>query len=418
MESSDHNQWKIDYFWNTMGSGMSAAFSVLIMLVVTRLMGEYIGGIFAFAYAVAQQLQTIGQYEIRGYQSTDIREFFKFGTYLAARIITCLIMFICAVIYALCHESSLEEMMILILVCTIKIFDAFEDVFHGMLQQHNQLYIAGRALFFRLLVTLLSFIISLYFSRNLILTCYIAIACSAIALIVFNIPQSKRLVSLRPVFQWNKIGGLLLTCFPLFLGSFILLYLYNIPKYRMEDYLSKEFQTYYAILFMPASVVNLFSGFAFKPLLTTLAVNWTEKRIKQFVEILLKGLGIVAILTGVTAIAGYYLGIPVLSLIYGLNLTQYRIELVLLLIGGGFSAASVILYYGLMVMRKQRLILIGYIVTLMIALITSGPLIRGYGIRGASILYGGLMLTLTLIFAAIIAWLLKNTKKHMEKIIK
>lgn len=414
MESSGNNQWKKDYFWNTMGSGMSAAFSVFILLIVTRLMGEYIGGIFAFSYAVAQQLQTVGQYEIRGYQSTDIREFFKFGTYLATRILTCLLMFICAVVYGLWHEATLEEAAILILVCTIKIFDAFEDVFHGMLQQHNQLYIAGRALFFRLMTTLLSFVISLYITRNLILTCCITIVCSTVALILLNIPQSRRLVSLRPAFQWNKIRGLLATCFPLFLGSFILLYLYNIPKYRMEDYLSKEFQTYYAILFMPASVVNLFSGFAFKPLLTTLAVNWTEKRIKQFVEILLKGLGIVVLLTAVISVGGYLLGIPVLSWIYGINLSQYKIELVLLLIGGGFSAASVILYYGLMVMRKQRLILGAYLFTLIISLAVSGPLIQQYGIRGASLLYGGLMLVLTAAFAVLISLSLKYKKRYTE----
>ena len=414
MEVNSGNQWKKDYFWNMMGSGMSAVFSVLIMLIVTRIMGEYVGGIFAFSYAVAQQLQTVGQYEIRGYQSTDIREIFKFSTYLSARIVTCAVMFTCAVVYGLWHEATVEERVFLIFVCTIKIFDAFEDVFHGLFQQRNKLYIAGRALFFRLTITLVSFVVSLYFTRNLIVTCGITIVCSAIALILLNVPQAKRIVDLRPVFQWNKIGGLLLTCFPLFLGSFILLYLYNIPKYRMEDFLGKEFQTYYAILFMPASVINLFSGFAFKPLLTTLAINWTEKRKKRFVKILAKGLGIVAALTGIVVLGGYLLGIPVLSWIYGVDLSAYKIELVLLLIGGGFSAASVILYYGLMVMRRQRLILGGYILVLILSIVTSGPLIQGYGIKGASILYGGLMLALTIVFTAIIAWTLKNDKKDRE----
>lgn len=413
MEKNNSGQLKKDYFWNTMGSGMNAAFSVLLMMAVTRIMGEYVGGVFAFAYAIAQQLQSIGYYEIRGYQATDIREFFKFGTYFAARIVTCSVMLICAVVYGIYHEGINAEAAILILVCVIKFFESFEDVFHGMFQQHNRLYLAGRAVFFRLLITMLTFIGTLWITKSLLICCVVTVFISAVAMIWLNIPQARKFVELRPVFQWNKIGGLLLTCFPLFLGAFILLYLYNVPKYRMEDYLSKEFQTYYTILFMPASVINLFSGFAFKPLLTTLAIKWSESKKSQFVGILAKGLFIVAVLTGIAAAGGYLFGIPILSWIYAVDLSAYRMELIFLLVGGGFSAASVILYYGLMVMRRQKMILGAYVLTLLISLSVSGPIIRQFGIKGAALLYGGLMLTLTAVFMAMIGWSLKiNERKR------
>jgi len=126
MENSS-SQLKKDYFWNTMGSGMNAAFSVFLMMAVTRIAGAYVGGVFSFAYAVAQQLQSVGAYEMRGYQATDIRHFFKFGTYFASRIVTCGIMMICAAAYGFYHEGITEEAIVLILICALKALDAFED---------------------------------------------------------------------------------------------------------------------------------------------------------------------------------------------------------------------------------------------------------------------------------------------------
>ena len=46
MENSS-SQLKKDYFWNTMGSGMNAAFSVFLMMAVTRIAGAYVGGVFS-----------------------------------------------------------------------------------------------------------------------------------------------------------------------------------------------------------------------------------------------------------------------------------------------------------------------------------------------------------------------------------
>ncbi len=452
------SQVKKDYFWNTMGSGITAVFSVVVLWAVTRIMGPYVGGVFAFGYAVSQQLQTVGAYEIRTYQATDVREVFKFETYLAARIITCLAMILCAVAYGFYHEGFTEEAIVLILICMLKVFDAFEDVFHGMFQQHKKLYIAGKALFYRMLITMLGFVLFLYITRSLLISCILTILISAVAVFYLNVPEAKKMVSIRIRFQWNQIKGLLISCFPLFVGAFVLQYLSNLPKYGMDQYMSKEYQTYYSILFMPAFVINLFSfplfvgafvlqylsnlpkygmdqymskeyqtyysilfmpafvinlfsGFAFKPLLTSLAENWVGNQKSKFMGTIVKGLLIVGGLTVVVIGGGYLLGIPVLSWIYGVELAPYKTEFILLLLGGGFSAAGVILYYGLMVMRCQKLILYGYILTLLISLPFSGMMTQQWGMLGASLLYVGLMLLRCIILVFSIWWGMRSSRK-------
>ena len=69
------------------------------------------------------------------------------------------------------------------------------------------------------------------------------------------------------------------------------------------------------------------------------------------------------------------------------------------------------MYYGLMVMRCQKLILYGYILTLLISLPFSGMMTQQWGMLGASLLYVGLMLLRCIILVFSIWWGMKNSGK-------
>lgn len=391
-------QIKKDYFWNTLGSVMSALASVLLLMIVTQVLGAYEGGIFALAFAVAQQFQTLGQYEMRPYQATDVESKYSFGVYYASRIVTCALMVVGVVLYAAFSNGFGYEALLLILLAGLRFFDAFEDVFHGMFQQRGRLDIAGKAFFGRVLATVASFALSIFAFRNILVACIVSIVVSTVFMIVLNIPAAKTFVKVKPTFDVRKIRQLLVACFPLFLGSFLLIYLVNAPRYGIESLLSKEYQTYYAILFMPAMVINLVSGFIFKPLLTTLAKRWSEGSKRGFVAIIAKGLLAVFATSVLALLVAYPLGIPVLSFLYGVDLSEFRSVLLVLLVGGGFNAASVILYYGIITTRHQNIILPGYALAAAAAFLLTNAMIGQFGMMGAALLYDGIMALLVLIF--------------------
>ncbi|WP_139653408.1 lipopolysaccharide biosynthesis protein [Raoultibacter phocaeensis] len=405
---SSNTQIKKDYFWNTLGSAMSAVASVLLLMVVTQSLGAYVGGIFALAFAVAQQFQTLGQYEVRPYQATDVEDKFSFGVYYAARIVTCGLMIAGIVLYAIYSNGLGYEAVLLVLVGWLRFFDAFEDVFHGMFQQRGRLDIAGKAFFWRVLSTVVSFSVTAFLARDIFVACVVSIVVSTITFVVLNIPPARSFVTIKPIFDFKKIRQLLVACFPLFLGSFLLMYLVNAPRYGIEEVLSKEFQTYYAILFMPAMVINLISGFIFKPLLTTLANHWKNGSRRGFASIIAKGLAAVAVTSVFALVVAYFIGIPVLSFLYGVDLSGYRPVLMTLLVGGAFNAASVILYYGLITTRHQGAILPGYAIAALAALLFSRLSIEQFGMMGAAYLYDGVMVLLVVIFAALNVYFVKR----------
>ena len=104
---------------------------------------------------------------------------------------------------------------------------------------------------------------------------------------------------------------------------------------------------------MPVFVISLLSQFVYQPVISKMALLWHEKKISQFNKLILRQIALILLLSVAAIIGGYLLGIPVLSLIYGVDLTDYKKSLVILLIGGGALAIVNFLQMIITVARKQ-----------------------------------------------------------------
>ena len=116
-------------------------------------------------------------------------------------------------------------------------------------------------------------------------------------------------------------------------------------------------------------------------------------------------------ITVVTLAAGAWLGIPVLSWLYDLELAPYRGVMLVLIGAGGFNAVSILFYYALMVMRKQKQIFTGYTISFIVSIIAPVCLVKYVGIMGAAAAYMLVMLVLTMLFGVMLVWDLKRAVK-------
>ena len=89
--------------------------------------------------------------------------------------------------------------------------------------------------------------------------------------------------------------------------------------------------------------------------------------------------------------AAYVMGIPVLSLIYGVELGHLKLELLVILIGGGFNAVVNMLYYVLTALRMQKNILISYVVVSLVAYVIASWSVKRWELMGAVCAYVVLM---------------------------
>jgi O-antigen/teichoic acid export membrane protein len=175
--------------------------------------------------------------------------------------------------------------------------------------------------------------------------------------------------------------------------------------------LTADIQAYYGIIFMPSFIINLMSEFTFKPLLTTLTEIWLIKRNRDFFNKIMHLLKWIVFLTAIALIGGYFFGIPILSLIYGVDLLPLKKELMLLLLGGGFSAISLLLNNLLTIIRKQAGLLFGYVIASLFTSVISPMFVRNMGISGASYAYLYSTILLCILFTGMLFCFSKARKR-------
>lgn len=398
-------------FWNMMGSLVNAAVSVLLLMMVTRTLGDAQAGVFSLGFSVSLMMLTVGAFEVRPFQSTDIYKQFSFSAYFTFRILTCALMLVVTAGYLLVNGYSGEKAWVIALLCVLKCVEAFCDVFNGQAQQNDRLDVAGFSLTVRVFVYCTGFLVSLLLTKNLLISCGVMVVLALLWLVVFDAGTGRYFEKCRVSFRKDALLGLFKACFPLFLASFLMMYINNAPKFAVDAHLSSEYQTYYGIIFMPASVINLFSLFAFRPLLTKLTAYWNEQRYKPFLTTIAKLLLWIFAVTAAALIGGWLLGIPLLSLLYGTDLTAFKPELMVVLAGGGFNAVCVLLYYMITVQRKQKYVLIGYGSAALVAFLLGDRMVAAYGLMGASLTYLLSVLLLCILFVGIFTAVLMKKRK-------
>lgn len=402
---------KKKFIWNMIGSMSNALSSFVLLTFVTRMIGSANGGVFSLAFSTAQFLASVGCFESRAIQATDVKGERKFADYFAFRVVTAALMMLCGIIYVICAGHTAEKAAIILVVCLYKVIDCISDSFQGLFQVHDRIDLSGMALGLRVMLSTVVFVCVLALTKDMVIGAVAMCLASVGFILFFDWRISKCYGSLHEKPDVSSMKTLFFSCLPLFIGSFMASYVINAPKYAIDKYLTDEIQNYFGFLLMPAFVINLFSLFAFRPMLTSLAVSWEEKDEKKFRSIISKSVGWILILTVCGVLGAYLLGILILNAFSGLDLSAYRLDLVLIMLGGSMNAFITVFYYVLTVMRKQMLVLSGYALGFISALILAPVLVRNFGIHGASVSYGLPMLITALFFAVCIVIVKKREQR-------
>ncbi len=388
--------------WNMIGSLVYSIATIVLATIVKRIAGIDAGDDFTIAFKVGQTLLTVGYFEVRLFQVTDEKEEYKFQDYFSFRLITCALMLLLCFVYLFATGRSGEMLLLVFSLCLFKMGDALADVFEGDYQKHERLDISGKSLTLRTLASVLVFVIVLMATKNTAIASLTMAICALVVVGLYN-PRMRKAYGVTWSFSFNaeKIKALFCDCIFLAIGAFLCSYILNCVVFAVDTYAS-NYNYIFGALFMPTSVINLFSGMIFKPMLTTLTSHYENHEYGKFLKLLGVLMGAVLVLTIICIFGAWLIGMPVLSAIYAVDLSPYMTELLLLIIGGGLNAASILIYYGLVVMRRQKKIFGCYLVTFILTFILPYVLVKGKGLLGAAIAFVLVMLVQTLVFLVLL----------------
>ncbi len=395
-----------EVIWNALGAGMSAAQAAIILVFAAMRYPLSVAGMISIAYAIANLFMTAAKYGMRHFQVTDLQETFSFRTYLSCRIITvstALVAAVAFVVYELGTGVYAQEKALLILsIIFLKLVDAAEDVFLGRYQQLGRFLTSAKILSLRqvLTTTAICVLILLGFSPVSAFSTGIVISC---VLLVFFLYCSRSIDNASGRHsERDAIFRALKICSPLCLGNTLAIYVGNIPKYAIDAMLDEEIQAIFGYLMLPVFVVTLLNQFIYVPFVKDLGDLWLERRSGSLKRMILRKCGIVLGLSVAVLFAGLVIGLPLLSVIYQLNLTMYKREFAVLLLGGSLYSLAFYLTIPITTIRKQRTIAVGYLTSVLLALSLQKFFVLHYGMVGVAWLYAFTNLILLVFFSIVL----------------
>lgn len=405
------SNFKKNFMWNIIGTGVNSFNSLFLMIIVTRINGINEAGIYAIAYSTACILYIIGTYAGRVYQVTESDTEIKSKDYILNRLIACMIMMIATVIFVLIRRYDIYKSTVFIILAMYKAVEAFSDVLYGILQKNDCLYKVGQSYFIKATCSLIIFLITDLIFKNLIISCLSIMSVWLLFVFVYDIPKTRALIDKNEEHNLNRALKIFRNGFFVFAITFLGIYITNAPKYSIDNYLEYSIQTIFGIITMPATAISLFGQFIFHPYLTQMSQfndegNYNElKKITYKVIAYIFGFGIVS------SVLAYTIGIPVLNLVYGLDLNEYRFCLVAIImaatlynIGGTYSSM-------LTTMRKTFVQFVMYVIIAIIGLGVSKILTKKYAIYGAVGAYTTIMILYFCIYAFVSSIIIKRELK-------
>lgn len=391
-------------FWNMTFSGANALQSAVTLLLVTRLCGSVVGGVFAIAYTTSQLMYMVGNYSFRNFHATDTNRTYLYRDYSRARMVTCCAMAIFSALYCLLRQYDPAKTGMVLAACAYRLIEATEDLDHGELQRRGHLDAAGREGTLRLLLCDGIFLLLLLATRNPLVAILGMVAVALALTLLAHRLYGPLLAEGRTAVGQAKAKQLLLDCFPLFAAGCLAVYNTNAAKYAIDSCLDNEAQTYYSVIFMPVFTINLLSGMVFRPQLKHMSELWNSGERGRFQRMVLWQVAVIVVLAAVITLFGVFIGLWLLGLLYGLELSDYTAHFTILLVGGGLSALYTYMECCLTVMRRQKALLPLGCVVAVAALAASGPLVGRHGLLGACESYLLLMVIAALGAVALFAW--------------
>ena len=281
-----------------------------------------------------------------------------------------------------------------------KIVDGIADVYEGRLQQADKLYLAGISQTVRSVGAVAAFALALLVTRSLAVASVVMAVAAVASLGLLTAPLALlETDKSRPVAA-SEVGLIFRQCFPLFCALFLFNLIESVPKFVMEGALAYENQLYFNALYFPAQGILLTVGALYKPQLLRLASIWANPRKRRrFNLIIVAVMAVIAAITAVMALVMHAVGLPLMSILYGVDFSRFALLSFLMIVAGGITAGIDFLYAVIAILRRQDGVIRLYLIATAAALVLSLVLVNLLGLAGAVWSYLATMAVLFVLIA-------------------
>ncbi len=353
-------------------------------------------GQFALGMAVCAPVWLFSNLHLREVQATDATRESGFGEYLALRLATAFTAMatIAAIAYAVGYRG--EMAMIVIVISLLRGLESLEDIFYGLLQQHERMDRICKSLLMKGPLALFALCLGFYLTHSVAWGVFCAAAGIALVLVLYDVRGPAAVLGSsggdsvhsgipRPHWYARRLGEMARLALPLGFVTTLTSLTVNIPRYFLEHYSGqRELGIFAAMSYLmlagTAVVVSLGQAAS-----SRLAQRYSSGNRSGFGELLAKLIAVAAILgiTGVVVVM--FRGQSLLKVFYGSQYSGNNDVFTCLMVAAGIGYVCTFLAYAMTAARRFKPQFPLFLLVAFAAFATSAWLVPRSGMLGAAL---------------------------------
>ena len=287
-----------NFLWNTFGQLTYMLCQFLCGILVVRLAGEQVSGVYNTALTATGIFLSIASYGMYSFQVSDIRGKYGASTYIRSRVWTCaLAVALCigfVAVSALTGENpySAQQSVCVLLFLGYRMVESLTDIYNAIDQRSGRLDIGGKTYAVRGAVTLASFTLTLWLTQDIVLTLALMLGASLVVFFVYSLPQARAFYAPEQP-QNARVAALLWECLPLAVYSFLNTTTASIPKLALSSRMGETALGIYGPVTQPVVLLQVGATYLFNPFITVFADSYARRDKKGFFKAVFAVQGIV-----------------------------------------------------------------------------------------------------------------------------
>jgi O-antigen/teichoic acid export membrane protein len=390
---------RLNFSWTLFGNVAYAGCQWAMVTALAKLGTTGMVGQFALALALTAPVIMFANLQLRAVQATDARRDFGFGDYLALRLVTTLAAMLVIAGISVWGGYRPETTAVILIVGLAKSFEAFSDVFFGLLQQHERMDRIARRMILKGALGLALLTTGLLLTHRLIYGVAGLLAANVISFIAYDIRSGVLVLrgsgdgrgirnvldSIRPRWSVPTLKKLAWLALPLGFVMMLLSLNANVPRYFLERTLGEgELGIFAALAYLVVAGATITSalGQAAAP---RLAKYYERKDAGRFTGLLSRMLGLGALMGAAAVVLALVGGRTLLKWLYRPEYAERADVLLWLMVAGGAQFLASFLGYGMTAARRFKAQFPLFVGVTAASIVMSWWLIPAYGLKGAAL---------------------------------
>jgi len=355
----------------------------MITVVAVWLYDDYLNvGNLALAMTITNIFASIALYNSRNFQVSDIREEYKDGEYVMARLLTCAAAILLCAAFVFIVDFTPVQRIIIICYMLFRANESFIDVLHGIDQKNWKMEYIGISLAVRGILMLTAFVIFGWLFDILFAIIAMAVSTTIVGFL-YDIPKTKKLAVLTSN-AGKQIYLLIKRCFPLMILSLVNIAIITYARFALERIHGTEALGAYTAVSTPAMVIQIAATMLFVPLINLLSGCLKTGDKKRFTRLFILTAITLVMMTSMFAVLSHFFGEWTLDILYDYTIIPYAYLLPGASVAVGLISCLVFMNLIFTAIRDIKGLFVGNLIGLVISLSTANVLLNYFGIIGVN----------------------------------